>query len=238
VRPLDATLGGGQGRLDVPADHGIQRRDLRRPGRGGLGPVVLGRRRTAGWSIRPAPWPPRAACRRPGWPPDRSPWPARGRCPARHRRPAGRGPPARAWPVQAEAPGRALGEVPGQFGDVLAPLAQRRSTMGNTAMRYHRSSRNCPSATMAARSRCVAATIRTSTLIGWLPPTRSSQPSCAMRSSRTCAAGGNSPISSKSSVPPSARSNQPLRVSTAPVNEPRSCRRVASRSTPAGWPRS
>ena len=39
---------------------------------------------------------------------------------------------------------------------------------------------------------------------------------------RTWAAGGNSPISSRNNVPPSARSNQPRRASTAPVNAPRS----------------
>ena len=76
---------------------------------------------------------------------------------------------------------------------------------------------------MAARSRCVAATIRTSTLIGRCQPTRSSQPSWRTRNSRTWAARVSSPSSSKRSVPPSARSNQPLRVSTAPVNAPFSC---------------
>ncbi len=64
--------------------------------------------------------------------------------------------------------------------------------------------------------------IRTSTLIAFSPPTRSIQPSCKMRNMRTWAAGGNSPISSRNSVPPSARSNQPRRASTAPVNAPRS----------------
>src|SRR5690606_41048087 len=33
-------------------------------------------------------------------------------------------------------------------------------------------------------------------------------------------AGGSSPTSSRNSVPPSARSNQPLRAATAPVNDP------------------
>jgi len=94
--------------------------------------------------------------------------------------------------------------------------------MGNTATRYQRSSRNLPSVTMAARSRCVAATIRTSTLIGLCPPTRSSQPSWRILSRRTWAAKGSSPSSSKSRVPPWARSNQPWRVSTAPVKAPRS----------------
>ena len=48
-------------------------------------------------------------------------------------------------------------------------------------MRYHRSSRNVPSRTIAARSRCVAATTRTLTRIGFAPPTRSTKPSCSTR---------------------------------------------------------
>ena len=73
---------------------------------------------------------------------------------------------------------------------------------------------------MLGRSRCVAATIRTFTLIGRSPPTRTSSESCTTRSSRTCAASASSPTSSRNSVPPSACSNQPLRRLTAPVNAP------------------
>ena len=53
--------------------------------------------------------------------------------------------------------------------------------------------------------------------------TRSNTPSCSTRKSLTCAAAGSSPISSKKRVPSSARSNQPLRVPTAPVKLPFSC---------------
>ena len=72
----------------------------------------------------------------------------------------------------------------------------------------------------AGRSRCVAATMRTFTCTGRSPPTRTTSPSCTTRSSRTWAAGGSSPTSSRNSVPPSACSNQPFRRLTAPVNAP------------------
>ena len=110
--------------------------------------------------------------------------------------------------------------MPRHVGNVLAPLAQRRQHDGKNGDAIPQILAERPSATMAAKSRCVAATIRTSTLIGRCPPTRSSQPSCRIRSRRTWASSGNSPSSSSSSVPPSARSNQPLRVSMAPVNAP------------------
>ena len=73
--------------------------------------------------------------------------------------------------------------------------------MGKTAIRYQRSSRNCPSATIAARSRWVAATRRTLTWTGSCPPTRSIQPSWRIRSRRTWAAKGSSPTSSSSKRP-------------------------------------
>ena len=53
-------------------------------------------------------------------------------------------------------------------------------------------------------------------------PTRSSPPSCRMRSSRTCAARAFADLVQKER-PPSARSNQPRCVSTAPVKAPFSC---------------
>ena len=68
----------------------------------------------------------------------------------------------------------------------------------------------------------MAARMRTSTLIVRLPPTRSSSRSCSTRSSLACVSSGMSPISSSSSVPPSAISNLPSRALTAPVKAPRS----------------
>ena len=69
-------------------------------------------------------------------------------------------------------------------------------------------------------SRLVAEIRRKSTLTGFLAPTGSISPSCSARSSFTCASSGSSPISSRNSVPPSASWNLPMRLSTAPVNEP------------------
>ena len=79
---------------------------------------------------------------------------------------------------------------------------------------------SCPPRPSSCRSRLVAATMRTSTLRVSLPPTRSNSRSCRTRSSFTCTVGEMSPISSRKSVPPSAVSKRPARVSSAPVNEP------------------
>src|SRR5207245_1222894 len=66
----------------------------------------------------------------------------------------------------------------------------------------------------------VAAMTRTSTLIGWVPPTRKKVRSSSTRSSFTCVAGVISPTSSRKIVPPSASSKRPSRRSAAPVNAP------------------
>ena len=55
-----------------------------------------------------------------------------------------------------------------------------------------------------------------------LLPTRLYVPSCTTRSNSACSAGGNSPTSSRKSVPPSASAKAPSRAATAPVNAPRS----------------
>ena len=77
-----------------------------------------------------------------------------------------------------------------------------------------------PSFTSWIMSRLVAEISRKLTLTGFLAPTGSISPSCSARSSFTCASSGSSPISSRNSVPPSASWNLPMRLSTAPVNEP------------------
>ena len=69
-------------------------------------------------------------------------------------------------------------------------------------------------------SRLVAEIRRKLTLTGFLEPTGSISPSCSARSSLTWASSGSSPISSRKSVPVSASWNLPMRLSTAPVNEP------------------
>ena len=66
----------------------------------------------------------------------------------------------------------------------------------------------------------VAATIRTSTEIELLEPTRSKVRSWSARSSFTCTAGSSSPISSRKSVPLFADSMRPMRRSIAPVKAP------------------
>ena len=164
----------------------------------------------------------------------RSPPTARGRCPASRSPGAARGRPARG------AARRNRTALPARSAKCWASAAMswRRSRSGgsrivNTWMRYQRSSRNWRARTIAARSRCVAATTRTSTASARAPPTRSNTPSCSTRNSRTCAAAGSSPISSRNSVPPSARSNQPLRCADAPVKLPRSCPN-SSESTSSG----
>ena len=52
---------------------------------------------------------------------------------------------------------------------------------------------------------------RTSTWIGWLPPTRSNVPLCSTRRIFVCVAGVMSPISSRKIVPPLHCSNLPMR---------------------------
>ena len=71
-----------------------------------------------------------------------------------------------------------------------------------------------------ARSRFVAATTRTSTRRGRVPPTRKNVPVSSTRSSFTCTSGSISPISSRNSVPPSASSMRPGLTFTAPVKAP------------------
>ena len=66
----------------------------------------------------------------------------------------------------------------------------------------------------------VAAISRTSTGIGSVPPTRSISRSWTARRILLCSARLMSPISSRNSVPPLARSNRPIFRATAPVNAP------------------
>ena len=66
----------------------------------------------------------------------------------------------------------------------------------------------------------MAATTRTSTLVGREAPTRLISPDSSARRSFACRSRGSSPISSRKRVPPSASSNAPLRAFTAPVKAP------------------
>ena len=75
---------------------------------------------------------------------------------------------------------------------------------------------------MSSRFLCVAVRMRTSASIERVPPTFSKLPSSSTRSILTCMLSGMSPISSRNSVPPWARSKRPTVDATAPVNAPRS----------------
>ena len=111
-----------------------------------------------------------------------------------------------------------LGEQP----DVLAPLAQGRQRHRDDARRGSRDPRGSrPAATSCARSRLVAATIRTSTDVGCArADALEASRSWSARSSFTWTAGSSSPISSRKSVPPCADSKRPMRRSVAPVKAP------------------
>ncbi len=66
----------------------------------------------------------------------------------------------------------------------------------------------------------MAATTRTSTGTGSVPPTRSTSRSCSVRSSFTCRSRFSSPTSSRKSVEPEACSKSPIFRASAPVKAP------------------
>ena len=66
----------------------------------------------------------------------------------------------------------------------------------------------------------MAAITRASILMVLLPPKRSNSPSCRTRSNFGCNSSGNSPISSRKMVDPSAISKRPGCRARAPVNAP------------------
>lgn len=68
-----------------------------------------------------------------------------------------------------------------------------------------------------------AAMTRTSTGLYVFDPIRRTSRASRARSNLGCKSIGNSPTSSRKSVPPDASSKAPTRRSTAPVNEPFSC---------------
>ena len=105
---------------------------------------------------------------------------------------------------------------------------------GITFRRKKRSSRNVPCRTSASRSRLVAAITRRSTACSRSSPTRRTCFSCSTRSSLTCTRGGNSPTSSRNSVPPSADSINPTRSLSAPVNAPLRWPKSSDSNSPSG----
>ena len=90
-------------------------------------------------------------------------------------------------------------------------------------MRNIKSSRKLPSSTICSRSRWVAQITRTFTFTVWLSPRRLISPVSSTRNNLACIDNGNSPISSRKMVPPSATSKSPVRAVSAPVNAPRQC---------------
>src|SRR5206468_4051234 len=72
----------------------------------------------------------------------------------------------------------------------------------------------------SSKSRLVAATTRTSTGIGSVPPTGIASRSCSTRSRFTWVAGDISPISTRKNVLPRAAANSPCLSRTAPANDP------------------
>ena len=79
-----------------------------------------------------------------------------------------------------------LDEVLHEQRNVVLPLAQRRQFHLNHVQPVVQILAEGPSLTIFARSELVAATTRTSTLIGLLSPTRSNSRSCSTRSSFIC----------------------------------------------------
>ncbi len=114
-----------------------------------------------------------------------------------------------------------LREVSDQLGDVVGALAQRRHEKWKDAQPVIEIAAELRvRAIICARSRLVAATSRTSTLIVRVPPRRSNSCSCRARSSLGCSSSGISPTSSRNSVPLLASSKRPTFCAMAPVNAP------------------
>src|SRR3569623_1328909 len=88
--------------------------------------------------------------------------------------------------------------------------------------RSSRSARNRPCSTSLGRCSLVAATIRTSTLVGREAPIRVTSPYSTARSNRSWAPDERVASSSRKSVPPSASSKRPTRDFDAPVKDPAS----------------
>ena len=91
-----------------------------------------------------------------------------------------------------------------------------------------------PALTSRTRSRRVAAMTRTLTGRYEFEPTDLMRCSARARRSLGCTSTGSSPSSSRKMVPPSASTNGETRLSTAPVNEPRSWPKRALSASVAG----
>jgi hypothetical protein len=100
----------------------------------------------------------------------------------------------------------------------MSPLRSRSggTRTVTTCRRKKRSSRKRPAASSIFKSRLVAATTRTSTLMVSLAPMRRISPSCSTRRSCTCIFGLISPISSRKSVPPVRLLEEPALLAVRP----------------------
>ena len=117
----------------------------------------------------------------------------------------------------ADLVGDAHGEAVREQRDVARPVAQRRAARSGARSAGRRDpGGSAPAPRRSARSRFVVAMMRTSTLIGLEPPTRSNSCSWSTRSSFACRSSRISLISSSSSVPWCARSNAPSTRLIAP----------------------
>ncbi|KAF0215898.1 MAG: hypothetical protein FD167_5194 [bacterium] len=82
--------------------------------------------------------------------------------------------------------------------------------IGTMLRRKNKSSRNVPFSTILLKSRLVAVITLTLTLRKEFSPKRINSPSCRILNNLTCKLKGNSPISSKKTVPLWASSNKPF----------------------------
>ena len=98
-------------------------------------------------------------------------------------------------------PGELPDEAADQERDVVPPLPQRRQVDVEDVEPVVQVVPELAQRTASRRVRLVAASTRTSTLIGWVPPTRKKVRLSSTRSSFTWVAGGISPISSRKMVP-------------------------------------
>ena len=107
----------------------------------------------------------RAGCRRGSWR-ARSRWPARGRCPARRALAERRSRRRREQRVAGASAAAGSGASRCSASSGMSSIRSRSGGrwISNVLMRYIRSSRNSPAATISGRLRCVAQTTRTSTI--------------------------------------------------------------------------
>ena len=107
--------------------------------------------------------------------------------------------------------GREAGEeMAGELGNILGALAQRRHRNRKHVQAVEQVLAEASGLHVGDQVAVGGGDDAHVDLDGLRPPTGSTSPSCSARSSLTCAASGNSPTSSRNSVPPSASTNLPV----------------------------